>query len=383
MGSKDRWQAGKGDGGNVSASRDYSDYEWRPAAISLIGVMNVMLRHRHVLIGLPTASFLLVVGLVVWPPRTYTSSASFMPQSSEGVQSVFSGLAEQFGVNLPSGMPGRSPYFYAELLQSRRVLNAVVEGPYSFQVGPKASAGGLIELYDIEADSYEQSREAAVEVLRDAISVRTDPRPGLVRLSVTAQWAPLAEQIAQRMLVLVNKFDLESRRTQAAAEREFIEGRVDQGKAALREAENALQQFLQQNQGFRTSSGLSFQHDRLQRVVLMQQQVYTSLVQWYERAKIDEVRNTPVITLVELPHLPVRPDRRGLILKGLLAIAVGALLGVLLAFGRDYVWQSQQREQEDFEQFVSLRKEMTLEVWRVWGWVARPFRWLGRRAGGS
>jgi len=91
----------------------------------------------------------------------------------------------------------------------------------------------------------------------------------------------------------------DTRQSQAAAERGFTEERMAEAQEELRAAENELQRFLQNNRQFQNSPELVFQHDRLQRRVAMRQQVYTSLVQSYEQARIDEVPNTPVITVVE------------------------------------------------------------------------------------
>ncbi len=55
--------------------------------------------------------------------------------------------------------------------------------------------------------------------------------------------------------------------------------------------------------------------------------MYTTLLQDYEQAKIDAVRDTPVITVVAPPYVPVFPDSRRL---GTLTI-VGAFIGVFIA----------------------------------------------------
>jgi uncharacterized protein involved in exopolysaccharide biosynthesis len=74
-----------------------------------------------------------------------------------------------------------------------------------------------------------------------------------------------------------------------------------------------------------------FQFDRLSRQVNMRQQLYTSVTQSYEGARIEEVRNTPVITLMEPADLPAQPDPRLALLKGMLAGLVGLGLGAFLA----------------------------------------------------
>src|SRR5262249_39127465 len=80
-----------------------------------------------------------------------------------------------------------------------------------------------------------------------------------------------------------------------------------------------------------------FEYDRLLRAVTMQQQVYSSLAQAFEQARIDEVRNTPVLTLVDPPNLPAEPDRRWLLAKALLAALLGAMIGALVALVRDFL----------------------------------------------
>ncbi|HEX5635067.1 MAG TPA: hypothetical protein VFX50_17610, partial [Gemmatimonadales bacterium] len=52
-----------------------------------------------------------------------------------------------------------------------------------------------------------------------------------------------------------------------------------------------------------------------------------SLRQAYEQARLEEVRDTPTITVVEDALLPARPDSRKLVQKLALALAVGLLFG--------------------------------------------------------
>ncbi|MGH7701841.1 MAG: GNVR domain-containing protein, partial [Gemmatimonadales bacterium] len=131
----------------------------------------------------------------------------------------------------------------------------------------------------------------------------------------------------------------------------------EQVRADLREAEDRLQEFLQRNREFRNSPQLAFEYDRLQREVTMRQQVYTTLAQGYEQARIDEVRNTPLISIVEQPDLPVKPKSRRLILKTLLGLTLGGLLGLFLALWLDLVARDRVRSPEQFDRFSALRAE--------------------------
>ena len=92
-----------------------------------------------------------------------------------------------------------------------------------------------------------------------------------------------------------------------------------------------MQDFMQANRQWDNSPDLQFQHDRLQRDITLRQQVYTTLVQSFEQARIAEVRDTPVITVLQEPFFPP-PDDDRLLLVGALGVVLGGLAGIVLAF---------------------------------------------------
>src|SRR6185437_3593506 len=155
-------------------------------------------------------------------------------------------------------------------------------------------------------------------------------KTGVVNVSVSTESAVLSRTLVQRLLEEVNRFNLVNRQSQAAAERQFTERRVNEVKGELRAAENNLQTFLTDNRAYQNSPELRFEQDRLAREVSLRQSLYTTMVQAYEQARIEEVRDTPVITIVEHADLPARPDARGTVKKSVLALLAGAFLGLVL-----------------------------------------------------
>jgi uncharacterized protein involved in exopolysaccharide biosynthesis len=103
----------------------------------------------------------------------------------------------------------------------------------------------------------------------------------------------------------------------------------------LHEAEDSLASFLRENRRFESSPELQFERDRRARRVSMQQEVYTSLAQALEQSKINEVRNTPVITILDSPFRPVRPDSKYLWLRVVLGILIGAGIAGVATVGRE------------------------------------------------
>ena len=82
-----------------------------------------------------------------------------------------------------------------------------------------------------------------------------------------------------------------------------------------------------------------------------------------ETARIEEVRNTPVIMVVQHTRTPVLPDRRRLLLRVLLAFLVTAVLTALLALTRDYFWgEGGASEPPAVEEFKAVVRETVDDV---------------------
>jgi uncharacterized protein involved in exopolysaccharide biosynthesis len=286
-------------------------------------------------LALVLAAITAVVTLVL--PRSYTSISTFMPQASQGKFAQLSGLAAEFGFNVQANEPAASPSFYAFLLQSRELLRSAVRTAYDLPAKDTTRRGSLVEWYHPAGDTPAEREEAAIDRLRGDLRAATDAETGTVQLKVRNRSPRLAFEIASRLMDLVSDFNLQKRQSQAASERRFVEVQVKEAGGRLQGAEDRLKTFLQQNREYRTSPQLLFEYDRLFRAVTMQQQVYSSLAQAFEQARIDEVRNTPVLTLVDPPNLPAEPDRRWLLAKALLAALLGALIGAFVALISDFL----------------------------------------------
>ncbi len=194
--------------------------------------------------------------------------------------------------------------------------------------------------------------------LRDLVKVRELRALNAVEVSVTTRWPSVSLAIASRLVKGVGRFNVETRKSQAAAERQFVEARADEAQRALREAEDRLQSFLQRNRAF-VAPELAFQRDRLQREVALRQEVYTTLLQKREEARIREVRDTPVITMLEEPRLPLLPESRMTVLKtGLGALAAG-LVCVVIAFLSEGLADARLLPSDDAREFFKLIDEAT------------------------
>jgi uncharacterized protein involved in exopolysaccharide biosynthesis len=217
-----------------------------------------------------------------------------------------------------------------------------------------------------------------VDVLKGQVEESSNSKTGIISIKVHARTPEMAVQIAQNLLDEVNKFNLNRRQAQAGAERGFVEKRLADAQIELRQAEENLQSFLTENREFRSSPSLQLEFDRLNRTVTMRQGLYNGLAQAYETAKIEEVRDLPLITIIEPPELPLAADKHGGLRKTLIGVAFGIAIGIFLAYAVYLVGLlSRDRESDDFVEFESLLRESVDDVkhpWRLFTRLVPPAR---------
>jgi uncharacterized protein involved in exopolysaccharide biosynthesis len=301
-----------------------------PGELSLLGLGSVVLRRRRLILALALTGALVGLASGLLSKRVYKASATFIPQGSEGGLSGLALAASQFGIRAPSAGGGWGAPIYVELLKSRALLDPIIRDSIVIDERQGAKTA-VIDLLGVKGSSEALRTERAVRRLRAVVSAQEDRKQGAVNLTVTTQWPSVSFAIAQRLVRGVNLFNVDTRKSQAREERLFVEAQTTEAERNLRAAEDRLQSFLQQNRVIGTSSQLEFQRDRLQRDVTLRQQVYSNLAQSHAEARIREVRDIPVITVLEEPRLPVTPEPTRSLFKMVVGAAFGLMFGVFIA----------------------------------------------------
>lgn len=348
-----------------------TDAIWREEEISLFAVGTMVLRNRWKIMRWGLAGGAVAALLVFLKPPQYVASASFIPQGTDVSRSGLANLAGQFGLSLPTGTQALTPDFYAQLLEARTLLLPIARD--TFRVAELRGRKVTFEdLFKIDGESTPQRDERAVRYLEKIISTSVGKTTGIVGFSVATQWPSVSLGIVDRVVNAVDQFNQLTRQGQAAAERRFVEGRLSVAGAELRAAEDRLQSFLQANREFARSPELTFQHDRLQRDVNLQQQVFTSLTQSLEEVRIREVRDTPIITIVEPPSVELIPESRRGLLHVLLGFLLGGFVGGMLVFSSEAMQRRREKGDVEAEEFAGTLGE-------VKGAMLNPVRTLKAR----
>lgn len=327
--------------------------------ISLLRYVNVLLKRWRLVLGVPLlAAFSAgVFSFVVRP--TFTASASFLPEVRSGsrVPAGLASLAAQFGVATGSDA-AQAPQFYAQVLKSRELLERILldryPDPRAKHKPLAADSATLLEILKIKGDSLSQRVYEGLKTLDKLVSTQVDRQTGIVKLTVDAPYPKLAAAVANRMLDRLNEFNAKTRQSQARERRRFVEERVAAVERELRQAEEDLKNFYERNRSWQSSPQLVVEEDRLRRQVQLRQELYLTLKREYETARIEEVNDTPVITVIEAAVPPLersKPRRR---LNVILAFMVGGMLSLFLAFGAEYFDRSGREEDQDYREFRTL-----------------------------
>lgn len=299
----------------------------------------------------------IVTGMITYlRPREYRATAIFAVQEAASTQTGLLQLAAQAGL-APTAGTTESPQFYADLLGSAELMQTVVTVEYrSSKV--MDFEGSLIEYYHASGQTTEEKILDAIERLRGDITITLNRLTGVIALKVDLHAPELSAQVARRFIDRLNDYNVNRRQSQARAEREFLEVRVAAAQRELAAAEDSLVAFYANNRLFADSPELTSQAARLQRRVQMLQQIYLSLSQGFENAKIGEVRTTPVINVLQDPVLLVETKGRGTIRNSIVAGFLGLVLVAGITLLSDEMAYARSAGRQDLRSFLATTAEL-------------------------
>jgi uncharacterized protein involved in exopolysaccharide biosynthesis len=351
----------------VSATHESSPKRQRssPGDMTMLQLANVILRSRVAIVMTALLIAALTATLVLLKPRTYSSATSFLPQGGKQT-SPLSGLAAQFGVEVPGTSIGSSPQFYAGLATSRHLLTAVADQSFAI----RGRSVPLPEILETKNPNPVVQRELTVRALQAAVTTAVDLQTSIVSVRVKAPSPQVARDLASSVLAAISRYNLETRQSQARAERMFTERQLGDAGIELRRAEDDLESFLKSNRTFGSPTLLA-EKDRLSTKVALRNQIYGQLAGAYEQSKLEEVRDTPVLTVLDPPEVPIEPDARGLITKTLLSFIIGLLIAAVVAVLINRL-RTHGESESDAEEFVALRQAALTDL-------RHPVRALSRR----
>ena len=342
--------------------------------VSLLGLGTTLLRNRWRIARWTLLGGVLAAALVFARRPEYSAIAAFTPVGSETGRTGLASLAGQFGISIPaSGDMSKSPDFYVQLITSRAQLLPIVRDTF---VVPESGGRRIafLDLFEIGGRDTKVREEHGLTFLSKKVVTSASRNTGVVSVSIATRWPSVSLAIVTKLIDAVNAFNLGTRQTQAASERKFVSGQLTLARDELRAAEDRLQTFRRNNRQIANSPELSLQDERLQRQVLFQQQVVTTLMQSFEEAKIREVRDTPMITVIQAPAVRGLPEPRKRLQRGMLGLLGGALFGVILVIGSEELARRRSVGDPEASEFVATVRAAAAGPLRVYSALPARFR---------
>jgi uncharacterized protein involved in exopolysaccharide biosynthesis len=370
------------------------DAEPKALGETLLDFFSVITKWRKLLVWFVLACTVLAGGLAAISPKWYKSTATVFPAEQTsmfpGLEGI-SGLSRVLGAGgTLSSLTGRGTEAdrYMAILKSETALMKVIE------------RFDLTKVYEITSYPREKTMKALLSNTEFEIADE-----GNLAITVYDKDPQRAADMTNYFVEVLNEINSSMQATNAKANREFIQQRVEKCQNDLRAAEDTLKKFQQvsgmiivpdqsnssisviaelyatkarkeveagilqrtvgpDNPLYRQTQveleqiskkvsempGIGIGSLRLYRDVAIQQRILEFLLPLYEQAKVEEKRNTPSVIVLDHAQVAERKAKPKILLYALLAFVVSMVLSVFIIFVREGVSRLRAVQPERFDQ---------------------------------
>lgn len=266
---------------------------------------------------------------------TFEATCKLLPAEGDEDMSAYAGLAGLAGISLPSKKRSMDAY-YEHLLTSITFLEPMLE--VKWKTRDFGEGVTLAQVYKMAPDTTEKDYQARfrheMQHLfedRDLIEFTREKGSGVMTLTVKAPDPVLAYEMNVYLLRRLEEYNKTVKKTMLKEKNAFIEGRLKEVGEALGRAEDDLRLFLETNLNV-VNPRMRMIQERKAREVSVNNALYLELRKQHELGKIEEVKNTPVLEVLDeatLPVYQVAPKKKVIVL---LATTFGFFFATFLAY---------------------------------------------------
>ena len=342
-----------------------SPYYYEEDTISLSDILLVLAKQLKLLVITPLVlGFLTALYVLFISQPVYVSSAKIMSSGGGGGTSQLQGLAAQFGVAVPSSGGESAQWVYPDLIKSRTLARVMLDRKFdTMEYGPQKSLLQILTYGDEEPEMSRDTLEIfGVESFIGMVEVDQDKMSSIYTLTINAFEPQFAADVCA---TLIEELDTHQRTYKTAKVKEtrlFIEGRIVDVQKELEDAEEDLKDFVNRNRQIQGSPALLLEQQRLSREASVLTGVFTTLKQQLEMTKIDEVKESALVQILDPPEAPLfrsKPKRK---LAVLLSLILGFGLAVVIAFVREYASNSDDEEKGKLREITELTKSNIFDL---------------------
>lgn len=198
---------------------------------------------------------------------------------------------------------------------------------------------------NIEVESHFKD---TIKQIRDSITVNSVKNTNMIEISFENNNPELAAEIANTVAAVFVDKSLIINRSKASEVKKFIEEQLPEKEKELTEEEEKLQY-----ERLEELPDKELRLARLERAVRVSENIYLSLLEKYQEARINEVMEFGDIRIIDKALAPDEPIKPRKILNLAIGGILGLMLGVMLVFFLEYM-DNTIKNTEDVERILNL-----------------------------
>lgn len=352
---------------------DELQYSFSPELLNLLQSLVKRRKWIYIFVGV---TVLTTVILCLSLPNRYTAKAVILPSGGTadklGGLKQFAGLAGDFSFGSTGSSSENSSYLYPDILRSRLISEAVINKVYQYPQGGKKRSQNLFDYFKAK------KMDSAIQALARITDFDMNRKTGVITISVTTTNRYLSAAIANEYINQLEKYNLDTRKSKAKQNEEFISQRLEEVKKELKQAEDNLKTIQLKNRNFNTASSpeLAMELARLEREVEIKSKVFLTLTQQYELARVGAKKDVPIVQVLDYAKAPEGksgPNRKFLILMSfLLSSFMGIAIVLSLKVAKAKI------KPDDYQRALHLGAEFKTDAIKVYRPVKRSLLWLKR-----
>lgn len=285
---------------------------------------------------------ILFIILLFFVKPSFDSTIVVLPEfgSKSSSLSKFADLANIAGVKVGETNPTE---IYSNLILGEAVLENVIYSKYSsteFQ-----DSVNLIEYFEVTNDNNlnekQNKRLMFIKVYKELINNRIetvfDRTTKILTIKVTMPESELSSSVANQIINSLESYIKTKRKSFAIEQRVYLEKRVEQVKDSLLKSEDRLRSFKEMNRIIFQSPSLLLSQARMMRDIEILQAVYVELCKQLEIAKIDEIKDTPVLNIREDAREPIKKSGPKRVIITLVSMMISFLISVFYILNKEKI----------------------------------------------
>jgi uncharacterized protein involved in exopolysaccharide biosynthesis len=278
----------------------------RKNIIEISEIIDILWQNRRIIFRNTAVIVVLAIGLSLLQKKTYQATTTILPDIPylNSLSGKLGGLQDLAAVAGLENNGNVSPtQLYPDVILSNCILKKIID--HRYKTMKYDSLVTLLQYWGFDDPDPKQNYESLLKELQGGvILVDMDKKTTITTITVETEEPQLSADIANQLTKELDYFQGNLRRSNASEQCAFLEKRIPEVEKDLLASENALRIFNEANLSAVQSPRLSMQQKRLSRDIDLNSALYLDLKQQYEYAKIDQIKNSELITVLDSASAP-------------------------------------------------------------------------------